>query len=1319
MERFEQRLQGLPVYHAEIAVTRLTSGEVTYVYNTYQPDLQLASTMPVVAPAQALLTSAAAFDLQGPYNHELARLLVFPDKSGAHLAYLVELSPISGKSGAYEIIVDARTGAILQARDQAQYATGTGMVFNPDPLTTANAVYGATGYTDANDADSTQINAQRQSVTLQDITLAGSTYSLVGPYAHIVDVEAPLNGLFTQTNSNFSFTRTQNGFEAVNAYFHLDNFLRYLNVTLGLDVMPIQYTGGVRFDPSGESGDDNSHYDPTTGTLVFGEGGVDDAEDADVLIHELGHGIHDWVTGGNLSSEEGLSEGIGDYFAQSYSRALGLWPLSNPAYQFTYSWDGHNQYWAGRTTNYTAHYPSGLTGDEHDDGQIWATANMKVWDLLGATKTNTLMVEGLAMTGAMTNQQEAAQALLQAAFNLGYTTTEIHSIFLIYQDTGYSVTEPIPPTELQGTVWNDLNGNRTREAGETGQSGWTVYADTNNNGTRDAGSGTFISTDVPKTLPDLATVTSQTVISSLTGTITDVNVTISLTHTYDSDLEITLISPLGTRVKLAQNDGSSGQNFTSTVFDQQASSSISSGSAPFTGTFRPTASLAVLNGTTGNGTWKLEVVDTAGGDSGSLTSWRLDISSGEAFAVSSSTGAYVLSGLTGGNYTVRETAQATWAQTVPVSGSYSVTLATGQTQSNLNFANTQQNTTFQVLASSLTSTGAVIDLSRDVAVAQLNLYDIQGNPFGPADVTLVGAAVGNVKGSLVVDSNLRRLTFFKTVGVLAPDTYTLMLRSAANGLLDTSAALLDGDANGTAGGNYVRTFVVDPPATGAVTLSIGNFSRGPGQSVNLPASGTSGIPLSFSNGSGITAATFEVRYDPTLLNITSAAVAPGLPVGAAVNLNLTTPGVAVIRFTSPTPLAMGTTRFVDLQAAVPTTATYRSKQVLDIANISLNSGTIPALDDDGLQVVAYFGDVSGNGTYTGQDASYLARLSVGIDTGLEEFALLDPFIVGDITGDGTISAQDASLLMQLAVELPVPTVPTPLPTVSFTQGGPDPKLSISQNLSAAPGDSLVIPVDIDSIVNLTGNGLASADLVIYYDPEVFEITAAALGSLVANRGWFISSHINPLAGRIDLSLAGTSKLEGLFRGELAQLHATVKATARPGASAINLAATSRTRTTQLNEGFLTLIPAPTDAANDAIDGRVTIAANGNSAAPVENTARLSGQQLLISGSLGDDLILVAPLSDGRMRVRVGNKHLGNFIATGVAIDARGGNDFVYFAQSAIPAVITGQFDDRDFLFSSSNLSVVEGAEQVSLLPPPGNHHQLNDDALLRLLATPK
>ena len=65
------------------------------------------------------------------------------------------------------------------------------------------------------------------------------------------------------------------------------------------------------------------------------------------------------------------------------------------------------------------------------------------------------------------------------------------------------------------------------------------------------------------------------------GVITDVNVGLTLTHTFDPDLVITLISPSGTRVLLSANNGFEfpvvGQNYTNTVFDDQALTPITAG----------------------------------------------------------------------------------------------------------------------------------------------------------------------------------------------------------------------------------------------------------------------------------------------------------------------------------------------------------------------------------------------------------------------------------------------------------------------------------------------------------------------------------------------------------------------------------------------------------------------------------------------------------------------------------------------------------------------------------------------------------------------
>ncbi len=226
--------------------------------------------------------------------------------------------------------------------------------------------------------------------------------------------------------------------------------MRYINETLGISLVSRFNSGVILYDPSAFNGGDNSSYGG--GILKFGEGGVDDAEDADVIIHELGHGIHDWITNGSLSQVNGLSEGSGDYWAQSYSRSLNQWSSSVPSYHFMFHWDGHNEFWGGRTTNTTATYPGGLTGSVHGDGQIWSTSLMRIFDIIGREKTDKAFLEGLAMTSSSTNQQQAAIAVRQAAINMNYSCSDINVFTTQFTATGYT----LPAIPLQVNCPGDI-----------------------------------------------------------------------------------------------------------------------------------------------------------------------------------------------------------------------------------------------------------------------------------------------------------------------------------------------------------------------------------------------------------------------------------------------------------------------------------------------------------------------------------------------------------------------------------------------------------------------------------------------------------------------------------------------------------------------------------------------------------------------------------------------------------------------------------------------------------------------------------------------
>ncbi len=132
----------------------------------------------------------------------------------------------------------------------------------------------------------------------------------------------------------------------------------------------------------------------------------------------------------------------------------------------------------------------------------------------------------------------------------------------------------------------------------------------------------FCSTDVPKAIPDTETITSEVDVSE-TGPILDLDVRITITHPWDSNMDVFLIAPDGTRVELFTDVGGMSDNFTDTTLDDEAGQSITEGSAPFTGSFRPEGSLADFDGKDIGGTWTLEVTDDWENDVGTLESWCL------------------------------------------------------------------------------------------------------------------------------------------------------------------------------------------------------------------------------------------------------------------------------------------------------------------------------------------------------------------------------------------------------------------------------------------------------------------------------------------------------------------------------------------------------------------------------------------------------------------------------------------------------------------------------------------------------------------------
>jgi hypothetical protein len=346
-----------------------------------------------------------------------------------------------------------------------------------------------------------------------------------------------------------------------------------------------------------------------------------------------------------------------------------------------------------------------------------------------------------------------------------------------------------------------------------------------------------------------------------------------------------------------------------------------------------------------------------------------------------------------------------------------------------------------------------------------------------------------------------------------------------------------------------------------------DFARGPDQPVDVPATGA-GLPISISEAGGVTSVSLTLHYDPALLNISNVAMASGLTGWSITAANFATSGQVALSASGPA-LSSGTRDLFVLTAAVPVNATYAATQVLRLENVQINGGAVAAVADRAVQKVAFFGDATGNRGYSAMDASLVARLAAGLDSGLNAFPLLDPAIIADVSGNGGISSLDASYIARTAVHLPQPEIP-PLPASNVLippYVGIDPILRAASVLADA-GSPVQVPIMIEDAA-----GVQAVDISLSYDTALLDVASLTLGSIGA--GWILITNVFESEGIVRATLFSANPLPAVT-GDLLALNMTSPASAFVGdSSPIGLI----TPATRLNEGRLALT---------AIDGDVTI-----------------------------------------------------------------------------------------------------------------------------------
>jgi hypothetical protein len=351
---------------------------------------------PLVAEAVAARTAAR---LTGG-TLERVELSILPGPRARLVWAVFVLRP----DGTVRVLVDATSGLALRIERMVQEASGSGRVFNPNPVVTL----GNQDLTDRNDADYSALQPAYRDVTLTD--LDGSGY-LDGRYARIT---LSRGEAFSRSNT-FRYGRKDDRFEQVMAYHHVTVTQRYIR-SLGF--------ANVNNEPQdlrpNAIHDDNSFYDVAADSITLGTGGVDDGEDAEVIWHEYGHAIQaDQVPGFGLVGHDAgsIGEGFGDYWAATMSQGV---PGNRDA-PCVADWDA---------TSYTTREPHCLRrtdtntrfldqrGEVHHDGQLWSRALWDINQALGRNRANRVILEAQFAYCPVVLFSTAAQTTVNVARSL-------------------------------------------------------------------------------------------------------------------------------------------------------------------------------------------------------------------------------------------------------------------------------------------------------------------------------------------------------------------------------------------------------------------------------------------------------------------------------------------------------------------------------------------------------------------------------------------------------------------------------------------------------------------------------------------------------------------------------------------------------------------------------------------------------------------------------------------------------------------------------------------------------------------------------------
>ena len=447
--RFEHVMLGLPVFGSEVSINQTLDGGVAALYSNYHA-LTPGSAVATVSQASAEAVAWAAAGVLSTRLPTAAELVWYPLPDGnARLAWKLDVYS-AAPLGDFLTLVDANSGKLLLQENRIAFDTGSGLVYKPNPIQTS----GNQGLTDSADQTSAALDAERLSVTL--LGLDAGVGTLKGEFADLVSLSGglPVSHADEPTRT-YNYDRDDDRFEEVTIYHSIDSMQRYFHF-LGFDD-DVGAINGIRDFPTLANAHwdnaDQSFYSTADDAVHFGDGGVDDGEDAGIVAHEYGHAVqHDQNScwgGGEMGA---MGEGFGDYLAASFYAADG-----DPTFQTSHAacvgeWDATSYSSSSpaclRRVDGSKIYPTNLTGQVHADGEIWSRA---LWDIRAAVDAATadqMILEHHFTVPCSASMTDAANELIQADAGLNAGVNEA-AIRVAFCDRGIlSGAACIPPSGL-------------------------------------------------------------------------------------------------------------------------------------------------------------------------------------------------------------------------------------------------------------------------------------------------------------------------------------------------------------------------------------------------------------------------------------------------------------------------------------------------------------------------------------------------------------------------------------------------------------------------------------------------------------------------------------------------------------------------------------------------------------------------------------------------------------------------------------------------------------------------------------------------------